>query len=285
MVIRGGTKDYYDGLQSLDRDKEVIYDRRYHSFKIHDQELPSELREFFSENRYMVHLYHKAWARRETEPCALGALIFCGVPHLLVYRRYSDWSRPCLLEQLEFRLEYEWTSEQPEHKILGKDREGRDREWGRQDTIAEKLAESRYRYFMDGDSGLNKVEADALVHEFKDRFKDLDMTGLCLKYDAPILSFPMGGPGPIREVHANIRLKDLEFQKVLGAHQCYQELMMFVGGKMARLVPDPAPTTVGSDEVICAQKGFDPKISFRQAPGRKDETRRKNRLRKRGLLN
>lgn len=287
MVIRGGSKDYYDGLQSLDRDKEVVYHRDCRSFKIHDQELPREFLEFFSEHRYLPPLYYKAGAGRESTPSCLGALIFCGVPYPLIYRdhnRYNSWNRGCLLEALESQLEFEWMKNSKDCWVPELDKDGKPEQWTRRDSISARIAETRYQYFLANNTGLTKMEVEALLLQFDEVLGDLDMSALCLKYEAPILSLPMGGFGPYRELTINPTLRHLEFQKKMGAHQCYQELMMFIGGKMAALCPDPAPQTVGSDKVICAQKGFDPVTSFRQAPGRKEETRRRNRLRKRGLV-
>lgn len=281
MVIRGGKKDYYDGLQSLDRDKETIYERNPRSIKVASTDLPLPIKEFFDAYRLQWTVYYKAGASRESTRFAPGLLVFCGKPYLIVYcyEGYNRWSDPCLLEALESRLELKMLESSRELKVLAEDEQ-----WTKRHSIAERMAATRYQSFMEGSLGLCRDRVSVMLEDFQANCGSIDLSELCLTHNAPMLCFYIAGILGDYSGETNPHLKSMDFPKKLTAHQCYQELMMFIGGRMARLVPDPAPQTVGSDEAICAQKGFDVKTSFRQAPGRKDESRKRNRLRKRGLL-
>lgn len=83
-------------------------------------------------------------------------------------------------------------------------------------------------------------------------------------------------------VLADIPLEWVEMHKVVDPYTMYQEIETYMGNVLVQ--PDIAPCTVGSDEIIAQQKGFD-KHSFRtQAPGQKKLNRAQNRARKRGKL-
>lgn len=79
----------------------------------------------------------------------------------------------------------------------------------------------------------------------------------------------------------NPELEDIGFVRVIDPFTTYQEISMFLGGVLT--TRETSTTTVGSDKVIIAQKGFDPVESFRiKAPGSKKIQRKLNRERKKG---
>lgn len=80
-------------------------------------------------------------------------------------------------------------------------------------------------------------------------------------------------------VYTNIRLANFEFQKHFDAYTAYQEIALYLGSTLAAV--DETARTVGSDEVLARQKGFDQQ-SFRKTPPSEQKARRRaNRARKR----
>ena len=74
-------------------------------------------------------------------------------------------------------------------------------------------------------------------------------------------------------------LIDTDFHKVVPHIQAFQEIAMYLGGVLGQR--DEAPITVGDDETIARQKGFDDQ-SFRQiSPGLKKLRRAENKLKER----
>ncbi|CAN1530238.1 hypothetical protein MCEMSE15_01369 [Fimbriimonadaceae bacterium] len=89
------------------------------------------------------------------------------------------------------------------------------------------------------------------------------------------------GPGPKTiQVFTNIRLANFEFQKHFDAFRAFQEIAMFLGSALAKT--DGSERTVGSDEIIAAQKGFGPESFRTNAPSVKKSRRKENRARKKG---
>jgi len=61
----------------------------------------------------------------------------------------------------------------------------------------------------------------------------------------------------------NVNLKELNFQKVLGNYQAFQEIEMYIS---TYLVKDKMPINPISDKIKVASHGFDVKSSFRKDP-------------------
>lgn len=77
----------------------------------------------------------------------------------------------------------------------------------------------------------------------------------------------------------NPPLRWVGLEKILDPYQAHQEIETYLGNVLT--TPDDAPCTVGGDEVVARQKGFD-QYSFRtQAPGHKKINRAMNKARKR----
>ncbi len=81
-------------------------------------------------------------------------------------------------------------------------------------------------------------------------------------------------------IYTNVRLANFEFQKHFDAFTAFQEVSMFFGSALAKT--DESVRTVGSDEVIAAQKGFGPESFRTNAPSVKKYRRKENRARKKG---
>jgi len=77
-----------------------------------------------------------------------------------------------------------------------------------------------------------------------------------------------------------VRLANFEFQKHFDAFTAFQEISMFFGSALAKT--DESVRTVGSDEIIAAQKGFCPESFRTNAPSVKKSRRKENRARKKG---
>lgn len=105
---------------------------------------------------------------------------------------------------------------------------------------------------------------------------------LHVRFNSPILligGFQRMVFGYQARIHINPSLSRLRFYRFFDPFAAYQEIQTFIGSVLVQ--HDQAPQRVGSDEVIAAQKGFDPKYSFRTLPpGRKKENRKLNRARK-----
>lgn len=83
-------------------------------------------------------------------------------------------------------------------------------------------------------------------------------------------------------IRVNGSLTGTSFYKVFDPFTTFQEISMYIGNFLTE--PDIAPLTVGSDEILAQQKGFD-KQSFRSiSPGEAKARRKQNRLKKRGLV-
>lgn len=108
-------------------------------------------------------------------------------------------------------------------------------------------------------------------------------TELLLQYQAPILAI-RPSRSRLRDpvAYKNIPLHAIGLQTELHPLACYQEVQLFVDNVLTK--PDGAATTTGSDEVLIAAKGFDPKYSFRTLPpGAKKLSRQRNKARKKGV--
>lgn len=120
------------------------------------------------------------------------------------------------------------------------------------------------------------------------RMKPFDGTELDLAtfyaFNVPSLlvsRIPEQGGGKRFEVLTNPRLQSIDFVRRMDPFTAFQSIETFIGSVIGRA--DEIPYTVGSDEVIARQKGFD-EHSFRtMAPGLKKLHRKVNRNRKKGL--
>lgn len=109
------------------------------------------------------------------------------------------------------------------------------------------------------------------------------------KHKSPILAFHQSiqtygnyGYKHTDVVVVNPKLEDYRFHKLVNPAEAFQEVSMFLSNQLVK--SDDGPKTVGSDEVIAKQKGFD-EMSFRTvAPGAKKINRKLNKQRKKGVL-
>lgn len=96
-----------------------------------------------------------------------------------------------------------------------------------------------------------------------------DMTDLCLELGTPLILireedlFWYRGDSTFRNVSINPNLKELQFNKVMGASQLYQTLDYLVSNVM---VDDKAPHGVQTDVEKIESHGFDKVTSFRKMP-------------------
>ncbi|MDR3692638.1 MAG: hypothetical protein P4L46_24875 [Fimbriimonas sp.] len=167
-------------------------------------------------------------------------------------------------------------------------------------------SESGERFWLSQDDALAKlrdlVDAVEYVRGYQERF--LARARKIVEHDRRVLESPLdsklfrdlkcpalvlfghGGSGfsPMHtvEIIRNPRLTSFGFEKILDPFAAYQAIATFLSNDLVE--GDPAPETVGGDEVIARSKGFDD-MSFRtMAPGNKKLNRKENRLRKRGTV-
>ncbi len=175
--------------------------------------------------------YNRCWGRgSERDDFEPVVLFFCGRP-VVMYRTAvhdvkSEWSHAAA----------EWVQK----KTLA---------WTYYDTM-DALDEA-------SDMG-NWFKRD--IHTAWSRLLGVDGTHVHHATNVPVLAvypYARGARGPLVEVDP--RLKDLSFNRLVGADRCYQEIDQFVGGVLSN---NPTIVQVSDRDRLLAH-GFDPKWSFR----------------------
>lgn len=86
-----------------------------------------------------------------------------------------------------------------------------------------------------------------------------DLTNICIEFNTPVLL--IRSQYEALEIIKNVNLKNLQFYKIMDAHQVYQELDMFVSNI---LINDDMPLSPMTDDDKILAHGFDLKVSFRK---------------------
>lgn len=85
------------------------------------------------------------------------------------------------------------------------------------------------------------------------------------RHQTPVFLVSENHQTGLMELQANTRLADVEFFKVMGPQEVYQELRMYWEAQAHPLRPIPPI----SDQDMVEIKGFDPRWSFRREPSKK----------------
>lgn len=227
MIVKSNFKDYYDGIQSIDRSPEPLYlrhTRREGYLYGSDVKLTLALDK-----------YHR-WSPLREIPWKI--ILFCGKAY---YMTQSSLNRPCCVNIRAYArdIKHNWRLSEEHIQECEK--------------------------FLDESQG-HEVQHD-IFHAFKSPIIEIDYLGNDEDDDDDIMFI------------VNPQLKDTKMPVFYNPMEAWQEISMFLGNVLTEL--DESPVTVGSDEIVAKQKGFDD-YSFRtKSPGRRKLRRKENKKRKR----
>lgn len=255
MRIVSNFKDYYDGVRALDEDRELQYLRLAKSEKLKDYFPKEELynigdRDLKNDDNFPFKKIKMAGMKK-------AVLGFCGKIYSSLVVHY--WEKGA-------------------------------------DETEENIKEEAFLSQIDLDRFLERMEYQGMVQnrygpyrdDLKECFKSLEYArsfteknfmGLFSILNVPCFSigythhkekvfgyvFKKYVANDIVYVVANPCLKEFGFQRIMSPYECYQELMMYLGGVLKR----PEKEMVGiSDKVKLRQQGFD-EWSFKTLKGDK----------------
>lgn len=247
MRIISKFKDYYDGIQGLGFDDNLVFVRHTIEKEINEKEVNSLL-----QNRNRLHFDTYQWNDYKSQnlfpnmkkykmnqydniiwDIKTNYLIFCGkiyiyyVANINFKTNIYAWCLDDLIKYLDMNVKYS------------------------KDT-------SKYHFFINS-SGY-KNEYSRFEASFEEN-KDIDMTDLCIKYNCPIILIQsLYTYSNQYKIVLNPELKNMGFQRVFAPYQAYQEIEMFLGNI---LVNDKDKMIKLSDKDRLHKAGFD-KWSFRK---------------------
>lgn len=232
MKIISKFKDYYDGGMSLGIDETIHYVRTKSN-----SDISKEMLEILSPKNWttLSSNYHngRVYNGRDIESYHTRFLFFCGRAYPVVYYTYESKKR--------------FNTSTKTNILLGYD--------------------ECFKFFKQLDNSKSAWRYSNELELFKKIMSDLTSTVILdehVKYQSPILFYSLINQG---EVTLNVKLKDLEFYRVVDTFTAFQEIGMFLGSTLCDVSTPKMP--VGDDKVILNSKGFDPKYGFRTRPHKK----------------
>lgn len=112
-----------------------------------------------------------------------------------------------------------------------------------------------------------------------DGFKNTQTRYSLEHFRTPVILFEKAIYSSRRTMTLNPSLLNLNFQSYMDGVTVYQRIEQYFSNDLVK--PDVAEKTTGDDKVLAQSKGFDVKMSFRQAaPGDKKLRRKQNKLKK-----
>lgn len=227
MRIISNFHDYYDGVQKVDQDRQLVYNRRskMEELKVH---IP------------FAHSHH------DTGPIEYNQILigFCGVLYpVLSLKAWNDKDRMrSLAGVIAFNLQ-------------------------EVDSFAERTLNEKNLAVYRGESKrpLYLFYRTATRDRIKNLFDKQEETAGSYRHifeqaQCPVfITHPSAERGGKDKIEWNARLKDYEFYRKFGVQQAWQEISMFLGG----LAEPRKPIPPISDETMAEIKGFN-KFSFRK---------------------
>lgn len=233
LRIISATHDYYDGLMSMDQDRETLYLRK----RVETKELPKvEVPDF--PKFHMASYRYREWPHtiESIDHCMVG---FCNKVYPIVRiwldKNFEQRIVSCFnLEEVEDFFENHFsTDELAVYKSKGKFK------WCSRSWLYRCVRKEWVQFFDEC-----KQKQDSFEHLFD-------------KHQSPIFSYREWGHR--WSLVVNPVLKNMEFYRLFPAYQAYQELVMYLCNQTNPEKPIPKV----DDETLIEIKGFD-KYSFRK---------------------
>jgi hypothetical protein len=266
MRIRSPFKDYYDSAMTSGTDPSRVFVREPVSRKLQLARDGSGVFDRYSQLTGVTGAYDLKRQRVETGVCAV---VFCGrvykalrvrrLPGAATSRRaYADATSQPHQGEIDERVFYECAEAQAYLKdLLGEARMNRKRD-----------------AFLEYDNPFAKGTLNEGLKRFFERQGSEELMPWSIENRTAIAVLHVGGRFYESLLEVNPALKGIQFYRLFGPAQAFQELDMFWGGILA---PESRPMVSIGDKDRIVQHGFDER-SFRRDPGKK----RQGFLRKKG---
>ena len=258
-IVSSKFRDYYDGVQAMGQDPNVVYVRKKVEIALYLKETKNEdrlptyvglPREMYGYWRYNVP--QVTYPLMTYEAVYIG---FCGKGYPSLHLSFKDGPDdkpreiPCYsIEEVDEAVRENLKEKQVEKFFLDPKGYFMEREWRKYANVPGR--DRLHKYFVNHST---EAMGDSLLPYFERKLIPI----FTLKHE-------VGTRGDAKVITLNDQLKQYGFAKIKDPYTAFQDIYMFLGG-LAR--PDKTEPAI-SDELRAESKGFD-KWSFRKEPTKK----------------
>jgi hypothetical protein len=258
MRIRSPFKDYYDSAMAHGSDKSRVFVREPESREVKLERDGSGTFDRYSQLAGVAGAFDLKHDRVLLGVCAV---VFCGrVYKALRVRRLRGVARPVRAEPVEFGPQHDQGD--IEERVFYEGAEAREYLKG---LLGEERMDKKRDSFLEYDNPLAKGTLNEGLERFFQRQGSDELMQWSIENRTAIAVLQIGGRFDKSLLEINPPLKGIQFYRLFGPVEAFQELDMFWGGVLA---PESQPMVGIGDKDRIVQHGFNER-SFRKDPTKK----------------